>query len=76
AIVLLYGAHAMEFGRHLRFSKILEKNHALIRHHVPKLTDDRLLKDDIAAMVSLVKKRAFTVGLNSKNQQPRARSTV
>ncbi|MEM9258210.1 MAG: histidine ammonia-lyase, partial [Bacteroidota bacterium] len=40
AIELLYAAQAMEFRRPLRFSKILEENHALIRRHVPKLTDD------------------------------------
>lgn len=57
AIELLYAAQAMEFRRPLRFSNILEKNHALIRRHVPKLTDDRLLKDDIQAMLDLVSNR-------------------
>ena len=36
-------------------------NHAIIRNKVDKLEDDRLLKDDINAMIKLVNERAFRV---------------
>lgn len=61
AIELMYAAQAMEFRRPLGFSSVLEENHALIRSVVPKLTDDRLLKDDIGAMVKLVATRQLIV---------------
>ena len=61
AIELMYAAQAMDFRRPLRFSPILEKNHALIRSKVKHLKEDRLLKEDIDTMVSLVKDRAFIV---------------
>lgn len=61
AIELMYAAQAMEFRRPNRFSDIVEENHALIRSLVPKLTIDRLLKDDINAMIGLVRERKFKV---------------
>lgn len=61
AIELMYAAQAIEFRRPLKCSEILEKNHQLIRSVVPKLEDDRLLKDDIDQMIRLVENRAFTV---------------
>ncbi len=61
AIELMYAAQAMEFRRPNKFSPIIEQNFAIIRKKVAKLEDDRLLKDDIAAMVHLVKNRAFIV---------------
>lgn len=61
AIELMYAAQALEFRRPNTFSKIIEENHALIRRHVDKLEDDRLLKDDVSHMVTLVKKQAFVV---------------
>jgi len=61
AIELMYAAQAMEFRRPNTFSKIVEENFALIRTKVPKLEDDRLLKDDIKAMIDLVQTQAITV---------------
>ena len=61
AIELMYAAQAIEFRRPNKFSSILEENHTIIRSHVKKLEDDRLLKDDINAMVELVKQRTFIV---------------
>ncbi len=61
AIELMYAAQAMEFRRPNKFSPVIEQNFAIIREKVDKLEDDRLLKDDIAAMVKLVKDRAFIV---------------
>jgi histidine ammonia-lyase len=61
AIELMYAAQAMEFRRPNRFSDIVEENHALIRSLVPKLTIDRLLKDDINAMIGLVVDRKLKV---------------
>ncbi len=61
AIELMYAAQAMEFRRPLRFAAILEENFALIRRHVAKLEEDRLLKEDIQAMLHLVQKRSFIV---------------
>ncbi len=59
AIELMYAAQALEFRRPNRCSDIIEKNHDIIRTKVSKLEDDRLLKDDINAMISLVKNRVF-----------------
>ncbi|MEM6770791.1 MAG: histidine ammonia-lyase [Bacteroidota bacterium] len=61
AIELMYAAQAMDFRRPLRFSVILEENHALIRSVVPKLREDRLLKEDIGRMVKLVEGRRLIV---------------
>lgn len=61
AIELMYGAQAMEFRRPLKSSKIIEKNITLIRKKVPKLEDDRILKDDINYIVDLVEERKFIV---------------
>lgn len=61
AIELMYAAQAMEFRRPNRFSDLLEKNHKIIRDNVKKLEEDRLLKDDITAMITLVKTKSFIV---------------
>ncbi len=61
AIELMYAAQALEFRRPLESSVIIEKNHALIRTKVAKLEEDRLLKHDIDAMISLVEEKAFIV---------------
>ena len=63
AIELMYAAQAMDFRRPNTFSDILEYNHKLIRTKVPKLEDDRLLKDDISAMIQLVKSLAFKTNI-------------
>lgn len=61
AIELMYAAQAMEFRRPNTFSAILEENFAIIRNKVPKLEEDRMLKDDIYALIELVKEKAFKV---------------
>ncbi|MGG8494947.1 histidine ammonia-lyase [Tenacibaculum sp. TC6] len=61
AIEFMYAAQAMEFRRPNTFSDILEHNFALIRSKVAKLEEDRILKDDIYAIIQLVKEQAFKV---------------
>jgi len=61
AIELMYAAQAMEFRRPNTFSSIVEKNFRLIREKVDKLEEDRILKDDIYAMISLVRNKALIV---------------
>ena len=64
AIELMYSAQALEFRRPNTFSKIIEKNHSIIREKVDKLEDDRLLKDDIHNMIQLVKTKKLIVKYN------------
>lgn len=59
AIELMYAAQALEFRRPNTFSDIIEANFKIIREKVAKLEDDRLLKDDIDAMIELVANQAF-----------------
>lgn len=61
AIELMYAAQALEFRRPNTFSDIIEDNFKIIRNKVPKLEEDRLLKDDINNMIKLVKTRAFNL---------------
>jgi histidine ammonia-lyase len=61
AIELMYAAQAMEFRRPHTFSKIIEKNHSIIRARVKKLEEDRILKDDISEMIHLVTNRKLIV---------------
>ena len=61
AIELLYAAQAMEFRRPNTFSEIIEKNFSIIRSKVAKLEEDRLLKDDINMLITMVKNEAFIV---------------
>ena len=61
AIELMYAAQAMEFRRPNTFSTIIEKNFKIIREKVDKLEEDRILKDDIYAMIELVKNKSFIV---------------
>lgn len=63
AIELMYAAQALEFRRPNKCSAIVEKNHQIIRKKVPKLDEDRLLKDDINVLIDLVKKQLFVVHL-------------
>ncbi len=63
AIELMYGAQALEFRRPLLSSPILEKNYLLIRTKVEKLEDDRLLMNDIKAMVDFVENESFMVDI-------------
>ena len=57
AIELLYASQAIEFRRPLKMNAILEKNYQKIREKVKKLEEDRILKDDIYALIKLVRKR-------------------
>ncbi len=61
AIELMYAAQAMEFRRPNKFSNVVEQNFEIIRSKVDKLEEDRLLKDDISAMIELVKTKAIVV---------------
>jgi histidine ammonia-lyase len=61
AIELMYAAQAMDFRRPNTFSPIVEENFKLIRAKVDKLEEDRVLKDDINALISMVKNQEFTV---------------
>jgi histidine ammonia-lyase len=61
AIELMYAAQAIEFRRPNKCSDIIELNLKVIRAKVAKLEEDRLLKPDIDAMITLVKTQAFTV---------------
>ena len=61
AIELMYAAQAMEFRRPNTFSAIIEENFKIIREKVDKLEDDRVLKDDIYAMITLVKNQSILV---------------
>ena len=60
----MYAAQAIDFRRPNKCSDIIEKNFALIRTKVAKLEEDRLLKPDIDAMISLVRSQAFTVSFD------------
>jgi histidine ammonia-lyase len=61
AIELMYAAQAIEFRRPNKCSDIIEKNIDVIRAKVAKLEEDRLLKPDIDAMITLVKSQAIIV---------------
>ncbi len=61
AIELMYASQALEFRRPYHFSDIIEANFRIIRNEVGKLEDDRILKDDINAMIDMVKNRVFVV---------------
>ncbi|TNJ43443.1 histidine ammonia-lyase [Tamlana fucoidanivorans] len=61
AIEIMYATQAMEFRRPNTFSEILEDNFKLVRSKVAKLEEDRLLKDDIKAIIHLVKQQLFRV---------------
>ncbi|WP_033079426.1 histidine ammonia-lyase [Thalassotalea sp. ND16A] len=63
AIELMYAAQAIEFRRPNKCSDLIEQNFALIRSKVDKLEEDRLLKPDIDALITLVKSQAFSVNL-------------
>ncbi len=61
AIELMYAAQALEFRRPNTFSPIIEKNFSIIREKVAKLEEDRILKEDINAMITMVKNRSIIV---------------
>lgn len=61
AIELMYAAQAVEFRRPNKMSRLLEDNFQIIRQKVAKLEEDRILKDDIRAMIDLVTNRKLKV---------------
>lgn len=61
AIELMYAAQAMEFRRPNTFSPIIEENFKIIRNKVARLEEDRVLKDDINALINMVKNQEFIV---------------
>ncbi|MFZ9589094.1 MAG: histidine ammonia-lyase [Chitinophagaceae bacterium] len=61
AIELMYATQALEFRRPNTFSPIIEKNFSIIREKVAKLEEDRILKEDINAMITMVKNRTIIV---------------
>jgi len=61
AIELMYAVQAMDFRRPNTFGEIIEKNYSIIREKVQKLEEDRVLKDDINAMIALVMNRKLIV---------------
>jgi histidine ammonia-lyase len=65
AIELMYAAQAIDFRRPNKCSDIIEQNLKVIRAKVAKLEEDRLLKPDIDAMISLVRSQAFTVSFDA-----------
>lgn len=61
AIELLYGAQAISFRRPLKCSDFIEHNLKLIRTKVPKLEDDRLMKNDIDQLITIVQQQQIVV---------------
>lgn len=61
AIELMYAAQAIEFRRPNTCATLIEKNFKIIREKVTKLEEDRILKDDIYAMITLVKNKSLLV---------------
>jgi histidine ammonia-lyase len=61
AIELMYAAQAMEFRRPNTFSTIIETNFGIIRKKVAKLEEDRILKEDINAIINMVKNKTIIV---------------
>lgn len=61
AIELMFAAQAMEFRRPNTFSNIIEKNFKIIREKVSKLEEDRILKEDINAMITMVRNNTLLV---------------
>lgn len=59
AIELLCAAQGLEYHRPLRSSPAVEAAHALVRRKVKKLTADRPLAPDIAAITRLIQDGAF-----------------
>ncbi len=61
AIEMMYAAQALEFRKAHQFSPMVEQNFKLIRKHVAKLEDDRILKDDINTLIEMVREKDFIV---------------
>ena len=61
AVELMFGAQGLEFRRPAKCSKYVENAYALIRTKVEKLEDDRLIGEDMLAIVQLILERKFDV---------------
>ena len=61
AIELMFAAQGLEFRRPLKSSKIIEENYEIIRQKVKKLENDRLIGEDILAIVDMVRNRKLIV---------------
>ncbi len=61
AIELLCAAQGLESHRPLRSGRGVEKAYRIIRKHVPKITDDRPLTDDIETIAGLIAEGAFAI---------------
>ena len=61
AIELMFAAQGLEFRRPLKSSKVIEENYEIIRKKVKKLENDRLIGEDILAIVDMVRSRKFIV---------------
>lgn len=61
AVELMYAAQGLEFRRPAKCTEIIEQNYEILRSKVPMLKDDRLIGDDMQAIIQLIKNRAFVV---------------
>ena len=61
AVELMFGAQGLEFRRPAKCSKYVENAYNLIRTKVAKLEDDRLIGEDMLAIVQLIRERKFDV---------------
>lgn len=61
AVELMFAAQGLEFRRPAKCSKYVENAYNLIRTKVPKLEDDRLIGEDMLAIVQLIRERKFDV---------------
>lgn len=59
AIELLCSAEALDYQRPLQSGEGVERVHALIRQHIPRLTEDRPPTPDIEQLVQLIRQGAF-----------------
>jgi histidine ammonia-lyase len=59
AIELMAAAEGLEYRRPLRSSAPLERAHAKIRSHVPRLTEDRALSENISALAKAIRDEEF-----------------
>ena len=66
AIEFLCNAQAIDFRRPLTSSSVIESCHSLIRRKVPRLVEDRVLKNDIDAVVNLIETGAVIKVLEDK----------
>ncbi|MDL1914204.1 MAG: histidine ammonia-lyase [Bergeyella sp.] len=61
AIELMLATQGLEFRRPKKCSKIIEKNREILRSKVPKLSQDRLIGNDIHTISEMIRNRAFDV---------------